>query len=113
MLSEILDALEEGKAEDVVTVELAGKSAIADFMVIASGRSNRQVISICDKVIDRVKAITGAKPRAEGLENGDWALIDAIDVVCHVFRPEVREFYQLEKMWVSNPAQVTKTVSGA
>lgn len=93
------DALEDGKAEDIVVIDLHGKSSIADFMVIASGRSNRHVVSICEKVIERMKEAGGVKPRAEGMENGDWVLIDAIDIVAHVFRPEVREFYALEKMW--------------
>lgn len=106
----VLDSLEDGKAEDIVTIDLSGKSSIADFMVIASGRSNRQVMSICDKLIENLKAATGVKPRAEGIENGDWALIDAIDVVAHVFRPEVREFYALEKMWAPGPAAQAKAI---
>lgn len=69
-------------------------------MVIASGRSSRHVASICDKLLEKLKAHLGTSPRAEGIENGDWALIDARDVIIHVFRPEVRSFYDLEKMWV-------------
>lgn len=100
LLDMIQASLEDDKAEEIVTIDLRGKSSIADFMVIASGRSNRHVTSICDKLLEKLKPHFGETPRAEGVENGDWGLIDAIDVVVHVFRPEVRDFYQLEKMWV-------------
>lgn len=99
LLSLILNSLDDDKAEEVVTIDLAGKSAMADFMVIASGRSSRQVSSIAEKLADRVKHETGVICRMEGKEAGDWVLIDCGDVVVHVFRPEVRAFYQLEKMW--------------
>lgn len=95
----IVALLEDEKAEDIVTIDLRGKASYTDFMVIASGRSSRHVGAICEKLIDALKEQAGARPRAEGVENGDWALIDASDVVVHVFRPEVREFYALEKMW--------------
>ncbi|MEO1328131.1 MAG: ribosome silencing factor [Pseudomonadota bacterium] len=98
-LSLVLGSLEDEKAEDVVSIDLSGKSSIADHMVIASGRSSRHVAAICEKLMDKLKASTGARPRAEGVEHGDWALIDASDVIVHVFRPEVRSFYALEKMW--------------
>lgn len=88
----------------MLVVDLRGKSAIADYMIIASGRSARHVASICEKMMDRVKETYGVRPRAEGVENGDWALIDAGDVITHVFRPEVREFYALEKMWAPEEA---------
>ena len=97
----ILNSLDDDKAEDVLSIDLRGKSSLADYMVIASGRSNRHVGAICDKLIERLKAVSAATPRSEGVENGDWALIDAGDVIVHVFRPEVREFYALEKMWAS------------
>lgn len=97
----ILASLEDDKAEDILSIDLRGKSSLADFMVIASGRSNRHVASICEKLIDHLKKRDGSAPRAEGVENGDWALIDASDVIVHVFRPEVRAFYALEKMWAS------------
>ncbi len=100
LLRLVLDSLENDKAEDVVPIPLIGKSEMADFMVIASGRSSRQVISLSEKLVDRIKAETGLICRMEGKENGDWVLIDCGDVVIHVFRPEVREFYQLEKMWL-------------
>ncbi len=100
LLRLVLDSLESDKAEDVVPIPLTGKSEMADFMVIASGRSTRQVISLSEKLVDRVKAEVGQTCRMEGKETGDWVLIDCGDVVVHIFRPEVRDFYQLEKMWL-------------
>ncbi|MEC9431471.1 MAG: ribosome silencing factor [Pseudomonadota bacterium] len=100
LLTLILGSLEDDKAEDVVQADLRGKSEIADYMVIASGRSSRQVASISEKLVERLKADANVLARAEGKETGDWVLIDAGDVIVHVFRPEVREFYQLEKMWL-------------
>lgn len=96
----ILDSLDEDKAEDVVCIDLIGKSDIADHMVIASGRSTRQVSSLSDKLIDRLKHVRKLSASVEGKEHGDWVLIDAGDVIVHIFRPEVREFYQLEKLWM-------------
>ena len=106
LLARILTSLDDDKAEDVVQVDLRGKSEMADFMVIASGRSTRQVAAISDKLVDRLKHDSGVIAKVEGKEAGDWVLIDAGDVIVHVFRPEVREFYQLEKMWMS-PAEAT------
>jgi ribosome-associated protein len=83
-----------------VTIPLAGKSDLADHMVIASGRSTRQVSAIAEKLAERLKAHLGSSVRAEGAEVGDWVLIDAGDVIVHIFRPEVRDFYQLEKLWM-------------
>nr|WP_200898731.1 ribosome silencing factor [Candidatus Rhodobacter lobularis] len=100
-LAHILTSLEDDKAEDVVSINLAGKSEIADFMVIASGRSSRQVASMAEKLTDKLKQELGVRAKVEGKAAGDWVLIDAGDVIVHVFRPEVREFYQLEKMWMS------------
>ena len=100
LLAMILGSLEDDKAEDVVQADLRGKSEIADYMVIASGRSSRQVASISEKLVEKLKADANVLARAEGKETGDWVLIDAGDVIVHVFRPEVREFYQLEKMWL-------------
>ena len=105
LLARILSSLEDDKAEDIVTIDLRGRSAMADHMVIASGRSSRQVGSIAQKLADRLKHDRGIVPRLEGKELGDWVLIDAGDVIVHVFRPEVREFYQLEKMWLPQPAR--------
>jgi ribosome-associated protein len=113
MLSLVLSSLDDDKAEDVVHVDLRGKSAIADHMVIASGRSTRQVAAIAEKLIERVKQATGQRARAEGLEAADWVLIDAGDVIVHVFRPEVREFYQLEKMWIPQGQPLKRAVGAA
>jgi ribosome-associated protein len=99
LLSAILASLDDDKAEDIVTIPLAGKSEMADHMVIATGRSSRQVAAISEKLADRLKQDLGLVVRTEGKDLGDWVLIDAGDVIVHIFRPEVREFYQLEKMW--------------
>ena len=95
----VLDSLEDDQAQDVVSIPLEGKSSIADFMVIASGRSTRQVAAIATKLAERLKAGGFGSPRIEGLPAADWVLIDAGDVVVHLFRPEVRSFYNLERMW--------------
>ena len=92
-------ALDDTKAEDVTTIELHGKTSIADAMIIATGRSSVHVGSIADRVIRALKDSGRAAPRVEGLPTGDWVLIDAGDLIVHVFRPEVRQFYNLEKMW--------------
>jgi ribosome-associated protein len=101
LLARILKSLSDDKAEDVVEIDLRGKSEMADFMVICSGRSSRQVASISEKLVDRLKQDASVICKVEGKDAGDWVLIDAGDVIVHVFRPEVREFYQLEKMWLS------------
>jgi ribosome-associated protein len=108
LLSAILASLEDDKAENVVTIPLAGKSDLADHMVVASGRSTRQVVAIAEKLVERLKAGPGVRCRTEGAEVGDWVLIDAGDVIVHVFRPEVRDFYQLEKMWMPPPRAVAE-----
>ena len=111
MLSTILASLDDDKAEDVLPIPLAGKYEMADHMVIASGRSSRQVAAIAEHLADRLKQELGLIVRMEGKELGDWVLIDAGDVIVHVFRPEVREFYQLEKMWMPQPApEAARTV---
>lgn len=99
LLAAILKSLDDDKAEDVVQIDLRGKSEMGDYMVIASGRSTRQVSAISEKLTDRVKQTFGVVSKVEGKDVGDWVLIDTGDVIVHVFRPEVREFYQLEKMW--------------
>ena len=99
LLEQILSALEDDKAEDIVSIDLRGKSQIADHMVIASGRSTRQVVAIAEKLTDMLKQRHGILSKVEGKDQGDWVLIDSGDVIVHLFRPEVREFYQLEKMW--------------
>lgn len=105
LLDAILQSLENDKAEDIVAIDLRGKSEMADYMVICSGRSSRQVGAISEKLVERVKHEFGVASKVEGKDQGDWVLIDAGDVIVHIFRPEVRDFYQLEKMWMS-PAEV-------
>ena len=95
----ILQSLDDDQAVETVSIPLAGKSTIADYMVIASGRSSRQVSSMAAKLAEKVKAQTGQSPKMEGLAAADWVLIDAGDVIVHLFRPEVRSFYNLERMW--------------
>ncbi|MCP3735536.1 ribosome silencing factor [Sphingomonas sp. RP10(2022)] len=95
----ILASLDDDQAEEVISIPLAGKSSIADHMVIASGRSTRQVASMAHKIAEKVKAEFGRSVRIEGLQTADWVLIDANDVIVHLFRPEVRTFYNLERMW--------------
>ncbi len=102
----ILASLDDDQAVETVSIPLAGKSSIADYMVIASGRSTRQVASMASKLAERVKAETGRPTRIEGLPTADWVLIDAGDVIVHLFRPEVRSFYNLEKMWSFGEAPV-------
>lgn len=95
----ILDCLADAKAEEVVSLDLKGKTALADHMIISSGRSERHVGSIADRLADMLKDGGYGRARIEGLPNCDWVLIDAGDVIVHVFRPEVRAFYNLEKLW--------------
>jgi ribosome-associated protein len=95
----VLDQLDEDQAQDVISIPLEGKSSIADHMVIASGRSTRQVAAMATKLAERLKKEGHGTPRVEGLPAADWVLIDAGDVVVHLFRPEVRSFYNLERMW--------------
>ena len=96
----VLSSLDDDKAENIVTINLRGRSSMADHVVVASGRSTRQVAAIAQKLMDRLKETFRLSARVEGKEVGDWVLIDTGDVVVHIFRPEVREFYQLEKMWL-------------
>ena len=95
----VLRSLDDDQAVDVVSIPLSGKSNIADYMVIASGRSTRQVASMAQKLTERIKQELGRNVRIEGLPVADWVLIDADDVIVHLFRPEVRTFYNLERMW--------------
>ncbi len=110
LLAAILTSLDDDKAEEVVTIDLRGRSDMADYMVICSGRSSRQVSSIAEKLVDRLKQDHGRLSKIEGKETGDWVLIDTGDVIVHVFRPEVREFYQLEKMWLPTGGRMPKGV---
>jgi ribosome-associated protein len=107
LLARVLSSLDDDKAEDVVPIDLRGRSSVADWMVVASGRSSRQVTAIAEKLAERLKQDLGLPVKVEGKATGDWVLIDAGDVVVHVFRPEVRDFYQLEKMW--QPATIGRT----
>jgi len=95
----VLQSLDDDQAQEVVSIPLAGKSNIAYHMVIASGRSTRQVASMAVKLADKIKEQFGKNVRLEGLPAADWVLIDADDVIVHIFRPEVRNFYNLERMW--------------
>ena len=99
LLDLVLNSLQDDKAEDIVQINLRGKSSIGDYMIIASGRSSRQVSAISEKLVDNIKQDFGRSSKVEGKSAGDWVLIDTGDIIVHVFRPEVREFYQLEKMW--------------
>jgi ribosome silencing factor RsfS/YbeB/iojap len=92
-------SLEDDKAEDIVVIDLKDKSAFADYMVIATGRSNRQVVAIADHLAERLKQAGHGPTPVEGKQGGDWVLVDTGDVVAHIFRPEPRAFYALEKMW--------------
>ena len=100
----VLSSLDDDQAQEVVSIPLEGKSSIADHMVIASGRSTRQVAAMATKLAERIKHAGFAPPRIEGLPAADWVLIDAGDVVVHLFRPEVRTFYNLERMWAFGAA---------
>lgn len=98
LLKLIVHWLDEAKAEDIVTIDLAGKTTIGDYMVIASGTSDRHVGAIAEKLQEMMKSAGEGRARVEGLETCDWVLIDTGDIIVHIFRPEVREFYNLEKM---------------
>jgi ribosome-associated protein len=107
LLADIKTWLDDAKAEEVVSIDLKGKSAMGDFMVIASGRSDRHVGAIADQLQRKLKEQGYGRVRIEGLEACDWVLIDTGDIIVHVFRPEVREFYNLERMWMAErPADV-------
>ena len=99
LLELILSSLEDDKAEDIISIDLKGKTSIADSMIIASGRSTRQVAAIADHLVTNIKKAGFPPPKMEGMEKADWVLIDAGDAIIHIFRPEVRSFYNLEKMW--------------
>jgi ribosome-associated protein len=100
----VLAQLEDMKAEDTATIDLQGKSSLGDYMVVTTGRSNRHVGAIADRVIEGLGR-AGIKARVEGMPHCDWVLIDVGDIIVHVFRPEVREFYNLERMWAGGTGQ--------
>ena len=102
-------SLDDDKAEDIVVIELHGKSSIADFMVIATGASSRQVSAMADHLVQKLKPLVGPVS-VEGQERGDWVLIDGGDVIVHLFRPEVRAFYNLEKMWGASLPEASRPV---
>ena len=99
MIDVILANLEDAKAEQTVAIDITGKSSLTDHMVVTSGRSNRHVSAIADQLVKVLREHGFSKPRIEGLPHADWVLVDAGDVIVHIFRPEVREFYNIEKMW--------------
>jgi ribosome-associated protein len=95
----VLASLEDSKAENIVSIDIQGKSSLGDYMVIASGRSHRHVSAVADHLLKALKDAGLGTARVEGLAGADWVLIDSGDIIVHVFRPEVRDFYNLEKMW--------------
>lgn len=95
----ILKNLDDAKAEQTVAIDITGKSSLADHMVVTSGRSNRHVSAMADQLVKALREAGHGKPRVEGLPHADWVLVDTGDVIVHIFRPEVREFYNIEKMW--------------
>ena len=101
----VIASLEDDKAEDILVLDLEGKSTIADQMIIASGRSARHVAALAEHVQRKIKDLGGQRARVEGLPNADWVLIDTGDLIVHLFRPEVREFYDLERIWAGPAGQ--------
>ena len=112
MVESVLTSLDDDKAEEVTVIDLRGRSSIADFMVIATGRSQRQVGAMADHLMERLKKF-GLAVGVEGVTQGDWVLIDAGDIIVHLFRPEVRSFYNLERMWDVRPAESVGVRAGA
>ena len=104
ILQLVLTRLDDMKAEDIVTIDLRDKSSVGDYMVVSSGRSQRHVGSVADRVVEDLHKV-GVAARIEGAPQCDWVLIDAGAVIVHVFRPEVRDFYNLEKMWMTGPVR--------
>jgi ribosome-associated protein len=104
----VLASLDDGKAEEIITIDIQGKSALADHLVIASGRSTRHVAAIADQILTALKEAGFKNTKVEGLPMADWVLVDADDVIVHIFRPEVRSFYNIEKMWQVPELDATK-----
>lgn len=102
MIDVVMSTLEDAKAENIVHIDITGKSSLSDHMVVASGRSHRHVSAVADQLAQALRDNGYGKPRIEGLPHCDWVLVDAGDVVVHIFRPEVREFYNIEKMWAAD-----------
>ncbi len=110
LMNVILDSMEDSKAEEILPIDVKGRSSMADGMVIASGRANRHVAAIADQLVDKLKAYGQKDIRVEGLETSDWVLVDAGDIIVHIFRPEVRSFYNLEKLWSEHaPVEVQES----
>lgn len=99
LVKQIAEWIDEAKAEEIVTIDLAGKTSIGDYMIVASGRTDRHVGAIADIIQDKLKEAGFGRARIEGQDTCDWVLVDTGDIIVHLFRPEVREFYNLEKMW--------------
>ena len=99
MIDLVLKSLDDAKAEQTVSIDITGKSSLTDHMVVTSGRSNRHVSAVADQLVTALRDAGFGKPRIEGLPHADWVLVDGGDVIVHIFRPEVREFYNIEKMW--------------
>mgnify|MGYP003836262791 CR=1 FL=1 len=102
LLDTVLTSLEDAKAENTVSIDIAGKSSLSDHMIVTSGRSHRHVGAVADQLARALKDAGFDKPRVEGLPHCDWVLVDTGDVIVHIFRPEVREFYNIEKMWAAD-----------
>ena len=109
----VMQSLDDDQAVEMISIPLAGKSSIADHMVIASGKSSRQVAAMANKLAERIKQTFGKTVRIEGLAAADWVLIDADDVIVHLFRPEVRTFYNLERMWAFGDEAAKAAAPGA
>ncbi len=107
LLKVTLESLDNDKGIDIVSIDLIGRSSIADYMVVVSGNTVRQVTAMADNLMKKYKEMELRLPSPEGMSNGDWVLIDAKDILIHIFRPEVRDFYSLEKMWVKKQEEVS------
>ena len=107
LLKVTLESLDNDKGIDIVSIDLIGRSSIADYMVVVSGNTVRQVTAMANNLIKKYKEMGLRIPSPEGMSNGDWVLIDAKDILIHIFRPEVRDFYSLEKMWVKKQEEVS------
>ena len=105
MIDVVLQSLEDAKAEQTVAIDVTGKSSLSDHMVVTTGRSNRHVGAMADQLVRALREAGFSKPRVEGLPHCDWVLVDGGDVIVHIFRPEVREFYNIEKMWQAEFAE--------
>ncbi len=107
----VISSLEQFKAHDIIKIDLAGKTSMADFMLIASGTSSRQIRAIAENTVTAIKKSSNVNVSIEGLKQGDWVLIDGGDIIVHLFRPEVREFYNLEKMWLVGSTEDASTAT--